>query len=38
MSDVFPNIYAPTFEVEGDQPGFAYRRARIGYQAGSDRQ
>lgn len=32
-----PNIYEPTFEVAGDHLGFAHRRARIGYQAGSER-
>lgn len=37
MKESAPNVYDPTFEVEGDQPGFTYRRARIGYQAGSER-
>jgi uncharacterized cupin superfamily protein len=31
------NVHEPHFEVEGDQPGFRYRRARLGYQAGCER-
>ena len=37
MKQSIPNIYEPAFEVEGEQPGFMYRRARLGYQAGSER-
>jgi uncharacterized cupin superfamily protein len=31
------NVYDPRFEAEGDQPGFRYRRARLGYKAGCQR-
>jgi hypothetical protein len=31
------NIHEPHFEIEGDQPGFHYRRAWLGYQAGCER-
>jgi uncharacterized cupin superfamily protein len=31
------NLHEPQFEVEGDQGGFRYRRARLGYQAGCER-
>jgi len=31
------NIHDPEFEIEGKQPGFRYRRARLGYQAGCER-
>jgi len=31
------NVHEPEFEVLGDHPGFRYRRARLGYQAGCER-
>ena len=31
------NIHQPEFEIEGNQPGFRFRRARLGYQAGCER-
>ena len=30
------NIHVPRFDVEGNQHGFRYRRARLGYQAGCE--
>lgn len=30
------NIYEPNFDVKGEQPGFRFRRARLGYQAGCE--
>jgi uncharacterized cupin superfamily protein len=32
-----PNVHRPEFEIEGNQPGFRFRRARLGYQAGCER-
>jgi uncharacterized cupin superfamily protein len=31
------NVFEPEFDPDNTQPGFAYRRARIGWQAGSER-
>ena len=31
------NVFEPDFDHEEDRPGFTYRRARIGWQAGSER-
>lgn len=31
------NVFQPEFDHEEDRPGFTYRRARIGWQAGSER-
>lgn len=31
------NVFEPEFESESDRDGFSYRRARIGWQAGSER-
>ncbi|MGH2714039.1 MAG: cupin domain-containing protein [Thermoleophilaceae bacterium] len=31
------NLHEPHFEIEGNQRGFRYRRARLGYQAGCER-
>jgi hypothetical protein len=31
------NIFEPEFESESDREGFAYRRARIGWQADTER-
>ena len=31
-----PNIYAPTFEEDERPPGFRARRARIGYELGTE--
>jgi uncharacterized cupin superfamily protein len=31
------NVFEPEFEEPTDRPGFTYRRARIGWQAGSER-
>jgi uncharacterized cupin superfamily protein len=30
------NLFQPVFDDEGEQPGFAHRRARLGRQAGSE--
>jgi uncharacterized cupin superfamily protein len=32
-----PNIHAPTFDEVRDHPGYRARRARIGYQLGTER-
>jgi uncharacterized cupin superfamily protein len=32
-----PNVFDPEFDEPTDRPGFTYRRARIGWQAGSER-
>jgi uncharacterized cupin superfamily protein len=32
-----PNVFGPEFDEPTDRPGFTYRRARIGWQAGSER-
>ena len=32
-----PNLYEPEFDAEQDQPGFRWRRARLGRQAGLER-
>ena len=32
-----PNVFEPEFEEPTDRPGFTYRRARIGWDAGSER-
>jgi uncharacterized cupin superfamily protein len=32
-----PNLFEPEFDTEADRPGFTYRRARLGRQAGSER-
>jgi uncharacterized cupin superfamily protein len=32
-----PNIFEPHFDADQSRPGFAYRRARLGRQAGSKR-
>jgi uncharacterized cupin superfamily protein len=32
-----PNVFEPDFDAESDRPGFTYRRARLGRQAGSER-
>jgi uncharacterized cupin superfamily protein len=34
---VAPNLYEPDFDAEQDQPGFRWRRARLGRQAGLER-
>ena len=31
------NVFEPEFDSEADREGFSYRRARIGWQAGSER-
>jgi uncharacterized cupin superfamily protein len=31
------NLFEPEFDAESDRPGFTYRRARLGRQAGSER-
>jgi uncharacterized cupin superfamily protein len=31
------NLFDPEFDAESDRPGFTYRRARLGRQAGSER-
>ena len=31
------NLFQPVFDDEGEQPGFAHRRARLGRHAGSER-
>lgn len=31
------NVFEPNFDHDEDRPGFTYRRARIGWQAGSER-
>jgi uncharacterized cupin superfamily protein len=31
------NIFEPEFDSEQERPGFSYRRARIGWQAGTER-
>jgi uncharacterized cupin superfamily protein len=31
------NLFDPHFDVAADEPGFAYRRARLGRQAGAER-
>ena len=32
-----PNIFEPEFDADQDRPGFSWRRARIGRQAGAER-
>jgi uncharacterized cupin superfamily protein len=32
-----PNVFEPDFDADQERPGFTYRRARVGRQAGSDR-
>lgn len=32
-----PNVLEPEFEADHERPGFTYRRARVGRQAGSER-
>ena len=32
-----PNLYQPDFDAEQDRPGFSWRRARLGRQAGAER-
>jgi uncharacterized cupin superfamily protein len=32
-----PNVFEPRFDADQDRPGFTYRRARVGRQAGSER-
>jgi uncharacterized cupin superfamily protein len=32
-----PNVFDPEFDEPTDRPGFTYRRARIAWQAGSER-
>ena len=32
-----PNIFAPDFDADQDRPGFTYRRAKLGQQAGARR-
>jgi uncharacterized cupin superfamily protein len=32
-----PNLFEPDFDAEQDQPGFRWRRARLGRQAGAER-
>lgn len=32
-----PNVFEPRFDAHQDRPGFTYRRARLGRQAGSER-
>jgi uncharacterized cupin superfamily protein len=32
-----PNVFEPEFDADQDRPGFTYRRARLGRQAGSER-
>ena len=32
-----PNLYEPDFDAGQEQPGFTWRRARLGRQAGADR-
>jgi uncharacterized cupin superfamily protein len=34
---VAPNLYEPDFDAEQDEPGFRWRRARLGRQAGLER-
>jgi uncharacterized cupin superfamily protein len=34
---VAPNVYEPEFDAEQDEPGFRWRRARLGRQAGAER-
>jgi uncharacterized cupin superfamily protein len=34
---VVPNLYEPEFDADQDQPGFRWRRARLGRQAGLER-
>jgi uncharacterized cupin superfamily protein len=34
---VAPNLYQPDFDAEQDEPGFRWRRARLGRQAGLER-
>jgi uncharacterized cupin superfamily protein len=31
------NVFDPSFDADADRPGFSYRRARLGRQAGSER-
>ena len=31
------NVFEPRFDADQDRPGFTYRRARVGRQAGADR-
>jgi uncharacterized cupin superfamily protein len=32
-----PNVFEPEFDAEQDEPGFRWRRARLGRQAGAER-
>jgi uncharacterized cupin superfamily protein len=32
-----PNVFEPQFDADQERPGFTYRRARVGRQAGSER-
>jgi len=31
-----PNVFDPEFDADQDRPGFTYRRAKIGWQAGAE--
>lgn len=35
--DARPNVFDPAFDADQERPGFTYRRARVGRQAGSER-
>jgi uncharacterized cupin superfamily protein len=32
-----PNLFAPEFDADKDRPGFTYRRAKLGGQAGAEK-
>jgi uncharacterized cupin superfamily protein len=32
-----PNVFEPDFDADQERPGFTYRRARLGWQAGAER-
>ena len=34
--EVRPNVFEPRFDADQERPGFTYRRARIGRQAGAE--